>query len=105
MNSDNQFDEVPAALRIKFLASLPQRLTAIGDAWHTLTADSEAGRSELRLHVHRLAGATGSYGYADAHASACRLEAAIDAGQPPGEMEPRYLETCFAIEKLIAASG
>ncbi len=93
-------DDVPLALRKKFLATLPERLAAIETAWEALPREDEA-RARLRLHVHRLAGATGSYGYPELHARACRFEHAIDAGAPPNEIEDLYLETCFGIEQLI----
>ncbi len=101
MNETHEIDEIPAALREKFLSTLPGRLAAIEAAWEDFDSNPDEGRAQLRLHIHRLAGATGSYGYAELHAKACRFEEALDAGGDADELTPNRLETCLALERLI----
>ncbi len=100
MEETAAYHDVPPALREKFRASLPERLDIIQTAWKAISEGTPSEFATLRLHVHRLAGATGTYGYARLHATSCRLEAAIDAGQSLDAMEPLYLELRIAIESL-----
>ncbi len=100
MNETTAYHDVPPALREKFRASLPERLEIIQTAWKAVSEGTPSAFATLRLHVHRLAGATGTYGYAKLHAASCRLEAAIDTGQSLDTMEPLYLELKTVIESL-----
>lgn len=58
----SEFDARYAALRERFLARSVEDLGVIEAA---LKAPHEADREELRRTVHRLAGAAGTFGFAD----------------------------------------
>lgn len=79
-----------AALKARYLQSLPDKHASIGDAWRAF-ASAPGERAALDLHAlaHRLAGSAPAYGYEAIGAAAHVVDAMIHAWtkQPANDRE------------------
>ena len=86
------------ALQKQFQAGLPARLQHIAEAGeHWLDAEMKTSSSDFQLLVHNLAGAAGSYGFAEITALCQQLEDAIRDNNTASEKIIRH-----GLEKLQA---
>ncbi|HKW52477.1 MAG TPA: Hpt domain-containing protein [Stellaceae bacterium] len=112
--SDDDMDELMAALRAQFIAALPDHIAAIGQAWRALSGrDIAAWRTaadELLRRAHRLAGNGAMVGFAAISDAASPVEETLRAAPASGEAPPaltalvaRLLEACDAASKTDGA--
>lgn len=75
-NSEENYQAELTALRAEYGAELPGRLSEIDALWRTLESGpwSFDALHRLHLHIHRLAGAGATFGYADMSQAARDLE-------------------------------
>jgi HPt (histidine-containing phosphotransfer) domain-containing protein len=77
----------PDDLRMRYIASFPQKRVALAAAWYSFLVDPRVDMHRLSLHaqVHRLAGSASAYGFAQlgeqAHIADRLLRAAEDPSQ------------------------
>jgi len=77
--SEIDFDKRLEELYENFRRQLPERLKTILEAWHAYQARHETSDLEdLRFHVHKLAGAASTYGFAEIGETARQVETRLD---------------------------
>jgi HPt (histidine-containing phosphotransfer) domain-containing protein len=83
-------DDAFRALRIEYLASLPDRLEELRAGMVDLRSGKPEAAPALKVRLHRLAGSGGSYGFAQLSALAREAERWLAAN--PGVHETDVLE-------------
>lgn len=77
--SDTDFDKRLEELYENFRRQLPVRLKTIEDSWQTYLANQQnADLEDLRFHIHKLAGASSTYGFTEIGENARKLETRLD---------------------------
>ncbi|NQD36568.1 diguanylate cyclase [Permianibacter sp. IMCC34836] len=90
-------------LRQEFCHGLPNRLTAIGEAFAAASAGDAVALETLQRALHSLVGAAGTFGYAELSQRARQLETAVRADRLPAA--PGFLAEVKALSSWLAPTA
>jgi HPt (histidine-containing phosphotransfer) domain-containing protein len=92
------------ALKLEYLASLPERLDELRSDLRQFRAGNTDSEASLKVRLHRLAGSGGSYGFAQLSALAREAERWL-GGEPDASAADQLAEMVERIADAVAEEG
>lgn len=77
MNDITSIEDKLAKLKVKYILSLPDKISDIYQQWHLCKSKKSITGSELVSHLHKLAGSAGMYDLFDLGEKARHLELSV----------------------------